>query len=167
MDTERPITGNLINAYYICHRKLWLFAHEISPSLENPYLEIGSLIGEETYKREKKEILFGNIKIDLIKKEGGNIIVAEIKKSSKGINAAKMQLLFYLYKLKEREIVAKGELLIPKERKKISIELDEAAEERLENDLINIKSILKSEDALVPEKIPFCKKCSYFEFCWS
>jgi len=162
MDTERPITGNLINAYYICHRKLWLFAHEISPSLENPYLEIGSLIGEETYKREKKEILFGNIKIDLIKKEGGNIIVAEIKKSSKGINAAKMQLLFYLYKLKEREIVAKGELLIPKERKKISIELDEAAEERLENDLINIKSILKSEVALVPEKIPFCKKMLIF-----
>ncbi len=43
-----------------------------------------------------------------------------------------MQLLFYLYKLKEREIEAKGELLIPKERKKISVELDKAAEEKIE-----------------------------------
>ena len=65
MNPDRSITGNLINAYYICQRKLWLFAHEINPSLENPYLEIGSLIGEETYKRDKKEILFGNIKIEI------------------------------------------------------------------------------------------------------
>lgn len=167
MNPERPITGNLINAYYICQRKLWLFAHEINPSSENPYLEIGSLIGEEAYGRDKKEILFGNIKIDLVKKEDGDTVVAEIKKSSKGINAARIQLLFYLYKLKEHEVIAKGELLIPKERKKISVELDEAAEKELEDDFVEIKLIMKLERAPIPKKIPFCKKCSYFEFCWS
>ena len=99
---ERKITGNLVNAYYICHRKLWLFAHEINPSTSNPYLEIGRLIGENSYEREKKEILMENIKIDLIKKESGNIVVAEVKKSSKGLKAAKMQLLFYLYKLRQK-----------------------------------------------------------------
>jgi len=163
---ERRITGNLVNAYYICQRKLWLFAHEINPALENPYLEIGSLIGEETYKKDKREILFGNIKIDLVKKESGNTVVAEIKKSSKGINAARMQLLFYLYKLKERGIDARGELLIPKERKKIDVELDKAAEEKLKDALVKIELIIKSELPPVPQKIPFCRKCAYFEFCW-
>ena len=163
---ERRITGNLVNAYYICQRKLWLFAHEINPALENPYLEIGSLIGEETYKKDKREILFGNIKIDLVKKESGNTVVAEIKKSSKGINAARMQLLFYLYKLKERGIDARGELLIPKERKKIDVELDKAAEEKLKDALVKIELIITSELPPVPQKIPFCRKCTYFEFCW-
>ena len=163
---ERRITGNLVNAYYICQRKLWLFAHEINPALENPYLEIGSLIGEETYKKDKREILFGNIKIDLVKKESGNTVVAEIKKSSKGINAARMQLLFYLYKLKERGIDARGELLIPKERKKIDVELDKATEEKLKDALVKIELIITSELPPVPQKIPFCRKCTYFEFCW-
>lgn len=86
-------------------------------------------ITEETYKRDKKEILFGNIKIDLIRKESGNMVVAETKKSPKGVNAARMQLLFYFYKLKELGVDARGELLIPKERKKIDVELDKAAEE--------------------------------------
>ncbi|MEA3313129.1 MAG: Dna2/Cas4 domain-containing protein, partial [Caldisericota bacterium] len=92
MNVNRSITGNLVNAYYICYRKLWFFAHEVNPHLDNFYLEIGTLIGEQSYKREKKEIQIGNMKIDLVKKEGGNIVIAEIKKSSKGVKAARMQL---------------------------------------------------------------------------
>ena len=164
--TERKITGNLVNAYFICPRKVWLFAHEISPSLENPYLEMGRLIGEETYKREKKEITIGNLKIDLIKKEDGNIVVAEIKKSSKGINAAKMQLLFYLYQLREKGIEAKGELLIPKERKKMPVELSEEKEEELRKAFVDIKKILKMGTPPAPKRIPFCRNCAYREFCW-
>jgi len=125
------------------------------------------LIGEETYKRDKKEILFGSIKIDLVKKESGNTVVAEIKKSSKGINAARMQLLFYLYRLKKRGIDAKGELLIPKEKKKIAVELDKATEEKLKDALVKIELIITSELPPVPQKIPFCRKCAYFEFCWA
>ena len=55
--TDKKITGNLINAYFICRRKLWLFSHEINPYSENPYLEIGSLIGEEFYKRGNISVL--------------------------------------------------------------------------------------------------------------
>ncbi len=164
---ERKITGNLVNAYFICHRKVWLFAHEINPSLDNPYLEIGTLIGEQSYKREKKEIQAGNMKIDLIKKENGNIVVAEIKKSSKGEKAATMQLLFYLYQLRQKGIEANGELLIPKERKKISVELTEENEKELKKAFADIKEILKMETPPPLKKISFCKNCAYSEFCWA
>ncbi len=62
------ITGTLINTYYICKRKLWLLAHEISPFQDDDFLEIGRIISEKSYRREIKEINIGNIKIDLMKK---------------------------------------------------------------------------------------------------
>ena len=167
MNSNYHITGNLINAYYICKRKLWLFAHKVNPSLDNPYLEIGTLIGEESYKREKKEISVGNIKIDLIKKEDGNVVVAEIKKSSKGETPARMQLLFYLYQLKKTGIEAKGELLIPKERKKIPVELTEDKGKELEKAFADIKEILKMDTPPLLRRIPFCRNCAYNEFCWA
>jgi len=165
--SEKNITGNLVNAFYICHRKVWLFAHEINPSTENAYLEIGSLIGEESYKKEKKEIHIGNMKIDLIKKAGNNVVVAEIKKSSKGEKAARMQLLFYLHKLKEKGIKANGELLIPKERKKVLVTLDGKVEKELLDGLKRIKEIISREKPPERVKSHFCKKCAYSEFCWS
>lgn len=164
---ERSITGNLVNAYFICHRKVWLFAHEISPSLENPYLELGKIIGEESYKRAKKEITAGNLKIDLIEKANGKTVIAEIKKSSRGKTAAKMQLLFYLYRLKQQGIEAKGELLIPKERKRIPVELTEEREKELEEAITEIESIMQMGTPPEPERIPFCRNCAYNEFCWT
>ena len=165
--TDKKITGNLINAYFICRRKLWLFAHEINPYSENPYLEIGSLIGEEFYKREKKEILTGNIKIDLIKKEDGNLVVAEIKKSSSGNNAAKMQLAFYLYQLMKKNVFAKGELLIPKEKKKIPLELTESLRSEIEKAIEEIKRIISQDVPPPAEKVRWCRHCAYNDFCWA
>jgi len=161
------ITGNLINAYYICRRKLWLFAHEINPYSENPCMEIGSLIGEESYKREKKEIQVGRMKIDLMKKEDGAIVVAEIKKSSSGKDAAKMQLLFYLYQLRNNGIEAKGELLIPREKKKIPVELTEELEKVLLEDMKQIREIITQDVPPEAKKIKFCRNCAYNDFCWA
>ncbi len=167
MNSNYRITGNLVNAYYICHRKLWLFAHEINPPRDNSYLEIGRLIGEESYKREKKEILIGNIKIDLIKKEGGNVVIAEVKKSSKGIKAAKMQLLFYLYQLKQKGVRAEGELLIPGERAKEKVILTDESEEELENAIAEIKSIIALSSPPQFQKNRFCNKCAFRDLCFA
>ncbi|MDP3013160.1 MAG: Dna2/Cas4 domain-containing protein [Candidatus Subteraquimicrobiales bacterium] len=43
-----------------------------------------------------------------------------------------MQLAFYLYRLKQAGIEAKGELLIPKEKKKIPVTLNSNTEKELE-----------------------------------
>jgi CRISPR-associated exonuclease Cas4 len=164
---EISITGNLVNAYYICHRKVWLFGHKISPTSHNTNLEIGKLIAEESYIRGKKEIQFGSVKLDLIKEENNTIIVSEIKKSSKGLKAAKMQLLYYLYQLKLKGIFANGRLLIPKEKKKLDISLTDKEEIELLDAISNIEKLIYNKLPPKLNKSSFCKKCAYFEFCWS
>jgi len=160
------VTGSLINAFYICPRKAWLMAHELGPEPDNVYIEMGGLLTEEAYKREKKEIIFENVKIDLIKKEKENIIVGEVKKSSKGQKAAIMQLAYYLYRLREYGVYAKGNLLIPKEKKKFTVELTDELIEKLKNAFFEIDQIINKEKPPFPEKISFCSNCAYREFCW-
>lgn len=166
MNGKHP-TGNLINAYFICRRKVWLYAHKLNPEQENPYLEIGKLIGQESYRRVKKEIVVGNMKFDIIEKDDGNIVVGEVKKSSAGEKSARMQLAFYLYRLKQMGIDAKGELLIPKEKKRIPVELDADIEKELQQAFSGIRDIISNEIPPQPEKNRFCGKCAYREFCWA
>jgi len=70
----KQITGTLIWYYYICPREVWLLSHELSPDQKDSFLEMGRLLQEDSYKREKKEITVGNMKIDLIKKANGETV---------------------------------------------------------------------------------------------
>ncbi len=161
------ITPTLIWYYYICPREVWLMAHELNPEQDNQLMEIGRLIHEATYKREKKEITMGGMKVDLIKRENGELIVGEIKKSSRFVQSAKMQLAYYLYNLKSIGIAARGELLIPKEKKKIGVELSEELEAELENAITEIEEIIAKETPPALVKTKYCGKCAYSDFCWS
>ena len=96
------ISGTLIWYYYICKREVWLLAHGIEADQDHELLEMGRIISENTYRRDKKEINIGNIKVDLIRREHGQLIVGEVKKSSRYEKAATMQLLFYLKTLKKQ-----------------------------------------------------------------
>ncbi|MGC8943949.1 MAG: CRISPR-associated protein Cas4 [Caldisericia bacterium] len=161
------ITGNLVNAYYICHHKLWLFFRELNPDPKSDLLELGKLISNGSYSREKKEILIENMKIDILKRDDDNILIGEIKKSSHGLKAAQMQLLFYLYNLKKRGLFFKGEILIPKEKKKFKIELTNELEEEIKKTLIEIEKIVLSEYPPKKIKTKFCTHCAFREFCWA
>jgi CRISPR-associated exonuclease Cas4 len=142
-------------------------SRQLTPWQENPFIEIGRLISEESYKREKKEIHIENIVIDLLKTEGENIVIGEVKKSSRFEKSAKMQLAYYLFRLKQLGIHATGELLFPKEKKKIIVELTEEIEDELISAQKKIKSIIQIEMPPPAQKIKFCSKCGYQEFCWS
>jgi CRISPR-associated exonuclease Cas4 len=161
------ITGNLVNAYFICKRKFWLYARQFNPDPETDLLLLGRIISEESYKRERKEILFDGVKIDLIRREGQDFIVCEIKKSSKGLKAAIMQLAFYFKKLAERGVVAKGEILIPKEKRRIPFELTEELEKELEHGLRDMQTIMINNIPPASVKTNFCKSCAFFEFCFA
>lgn len=163
---SRRVSGSLINAFYICSRKAWLTAHEFGPEPDNIYVEIGRLIAGESYKREKKEIIFENIKIDLVKRGNGDVLIGEVKKSSKGQKAAIMQLAYYLYCLKKYDISAKGELLIPKERRRIPVELTPNLEDELKQAFYQIKEIISQDSPPEPMKNRYCTNCAYREFCW-
>lgn len=141
-------------------------AHEINPEQDNPLIEIGKLIHDESYSREKKGFETPGMKIDLIKKEHEQIVVGEVKKSSKFLNSAMMQLAFYLYRLKELGIPSKGELLIPREKKRITVELSSELEVELKNAFSNIEKIVKDEKPPPPQRIRFCANCAYKDFCW-
>ncbi|MEO0295112.1 MAG: CRISPR-associated protein Cas4 [candidate division WOR-3 bacterium] len=161
------ITSTLIWYYFICKREVWLMGHEITPFQDDPFLEIGRILHSEVYKREKKEIETEGMKFDIIKLREGSIVIAEIKKSSKFLESAEMQLCFYLYNLKKIGIEAKGEIVIPKEKKKIEVELDRERVLKLEKAIVEIKEILKMEKPPEIRKVKFCKNCAYREFCFS
>jgi len=161
------VTGTLIWYYYICKREVWLMAHHIDSFQDNDFLEIGRLIHDESYRREKKEIQFENTKFDLVKNKDGELVIAEIKKSSHFAKAASMQLAFYLWRLEQKGIKATGEIRVPKEKKKKTITLTPELRAELEQSLAEIEAIMNLDKPQPLKKIKFCRNCSYNEFCWS
>ncbi|TWH47933.1 CRISPR-associated protein Cas4 [Sporomusa sp. KB1] len=160
------VGGTLIWYYYICPREAWLMGHHIVPDQENDNVSVGRYIGENSYRREKKEIVVGGSKIDVIHMEEGQMIIGEIKKSSKYRKSARMQLAFYLSELKERGINAHGELRFPKEKVREDVILDETTENELIQAQKEILRILYLDTPPFPKKISFCKNCAYAEYCW-
>ncbi|MCX7942665.1 MAG: CRISPR-associated protein Cas4 [Dictyoglomaceae bacterium] len=161
------INGTLIASYFICKRELWFMAHEIIPDQDNSLLELGRFIEEEFYKREDKGFIIGEMKIDIVRQGNENIIIGEIKKSSRSEISGIMQLSYYLIRLKEFGILAKGEILIPEERKKIPIELTKEIEEKIKKAIEDIQTIIMEPFPPKLEKIKYCTPCAYREFCWS
>lgn len=141
-------------------------AHELNPETENPFLELGRLVHEESYSRAEKEFTAPRMKIDILREREGELIVGEVKKSSKSIKSATMQLAYYLWRLKQMGLDAKGELLIPKERKRIPLELTEELQHELERAVEDIQEIIALETPPVPVHTRFCRNCAYYEFCW-
>lgn len=77
-------TGTHINYYFICHRKLWLFANSIQMEHTSDTVYEGKLIHEETYPQRStkyEEVQIGGAKIDFY--DAKNKIIHEIKKSPK------------------------------------------------------------------------------------
>ena len=165
MGELRDINGTLIWYYYICPREVWLIGHSIEADQESDFLLLGRHIHEIFYKRQKKEFMIDNtIKIDILPSKK---VIGEIKKSSKYLKSAKMQIAFYLYYLRQKGINIEGELLIPEERKREKVNLSEELKKEIEKSIIEIKKILKMNKPPPPKKIPYCKNCAYKEMCWS
>jgi len=157
------ITGIQVNYYFVCKRKLWLFSHNLNMENKNEAVQIGSILHNYFYKRQKKEIELPGIKIDFINKNFK--IINEIKKS-KAIELSHIwQLKYYIYYLKKKGINVKGELNYPLLKKKKKVELSNEDEIELEKILENIKLIIKSNIPSIEKKF-FCKKCSYYELCY-
>ncbi|MGH2457978.1 MAG: CRISPR-associated protein Cas4 [Chloroflexota bacterium] len=161
-----PLGGTLIWYYYVCPREVWLMAHRILPQEDNEFLALGRLLHESSYRRERHEILIDNtIRIDLHLAEG---VVAEVKKSSKSLDAARMQLAYYLYYLKnEKGIERAGLLLIPSEKRRVVVELTPELEAELRGVIREIRRIAARPKPPPLKRIPVCRNCAYAPICWS
>lgn len=164
---EFEVNGTLIWYYYICKRQVWLMAHALTPDQEDDNISQGRSIHEFSYPRDKKELNLGNVKIDLVRSEKGQLIIGEIKKSSRFITSATRQLQFYLWQIEQMGINARGELFIPEERQRIEVVLDESARLELKAAEKDINDIVSKASPPPTQKIKWCKSCAYAEFCWS
>ena len=162
---KRNITGMMFYYYFVCHRKLWYFTHELTFEDGNEDVAIGRLIDENSYSKNSKHIMIDNtINVDFIKEWK---ILHEIKKQKSIEEAAEWQVKYYLYFLKKRGImVEKGILVYPKLRERKEIFLLDKDIERIEHILKNIEKIIKNESPPELKKLKICKKCAYYEYCY-
>jgi CRISPR-associated exonuclease Cas4 len=160
---ELAYMGIQVNYYHVCKRKLWLFSHNFEMEQTSSLVDLGKLLHETSYLRTAKEIELGPIKIDFLARGPE---VHDIKRSRRLERAHIAQMLYYLYYLKRRGIVARGVLNYPLLRKRVKVELTEEKEREVEATLASIAQILSLPKPPPPKRKPYCKRCSYYELCW-
>jgi len=164
MINNPSITATQINYYFVCHRELWLFSHHINMEQNSELVELGKLLHESTYKREKKEIQIGPIKIDFIDNQG---VIHEIKKTPSVEKAHLWQVKYYIWYLKQLGIKnIKGEIDYPKLKKRTEVELEQNDDLQIRNILDGITKLIESEQVPPVINKSICKKCSYYELCY-
>lgn len=162
---DLKVNGTKVNYYLICQRKLWLFDKRISMENTSDKVLQGKVLHENSYESSKnKEVLIDNlISIDIV----DQLNIREVKSSDKMQDADRIQILYYLFILKTFGIEKKGIINYPKQRKREFFELNTENEKEVISALEGIKKVLLlTKPPPVIDK-PYCKKCAYFEFCYS
>ncbi len=163
-DRNEMFTGVEVSYYVVCKTKLWLFYHHIYMESGNENVKIGKEIHKNTYKNEKKEVDFLNIKLDFIRKDN-TLEVHEIKKSNKLEKAHIAQVLYYLSNFDSLGINAIGFLDYPETNRHKKIYLDDDGKNMI-NDILNGINKVVNNKMPLPEHKNYCKSCAYFDFCW-
>ncbi|EAD3105066.1 Dna2/Cas4 domain-containing protein, partial [Listeria monocytogenes] len=148
-----------------CKRKLWCFSKEIRMEHLDENVQLGKLLDESSYNREKGQVMIDEtVNIDFIKDWK---VLHEVKKSKAIEEAGIWQLKYYMYFLKQKGIIIeKGVVDYPKLRQRETIFLTTEDERKIEKILVDIEITTSS---LKPPTIidkPLCKKCAYYEYCY-
>ncbi|MCT6942538.1 MAG: CRISPR-associated protein Cas4 [Metasolibacillus sp.] len=157
------IGGLHMQYYLVCKRKLWLYSRQISFEKEHDRVIEGTILHESSYARKDKELSIGDAVIDVIDGE----FVQETKLSSKMQSVDEWQLLYYLYLLKQRGIEKRGKIAYTKEKKIIEVELTDEKEQEVKNKIAQIYKIIEADFAPKLKKLPYCKNCAYYDFCYA
>jgi len=159
------ITGTMFSYYYICQRKLWLFANHIQFESENENVQLGKILDQTSYSREAKHILIDEtIQVDFIQDWQ---ILHEVKKSTAMEEAAEWQVKYYLYYLEKKGVeIEKGILDYPKLKMRKEVILSDKDRKEIPSILLEINEISNSSipKPLTGNKI--CKKCAYYDYCF-
>lgn len=177
------ITWSLIWEFAHCKRQGWLYYYNIRTEHLDENVRIWKFLHELKYKEE--DIIRVNeysIKLDKLICKDWNYLIYEYKKSSKTLESALYQVLFYIYIFKlinnddviwvilfEEDNQENKDLdfdMIYK-RGKIYIKLTEKNENKLINLIEELKSTLLNKYPPVVNKSDKCKWCSFYLFCWS
>jgi len=163
------ITGTHFNYYFLCQRKLWLFANGIQMEHTSDLVYEGKLIHESSYpQRSEKytEIEIGGIKIDYY--DAKNKVIHEVKKSDKVEVAHEWQLKYYIYVLEQAGVDGvTGILEYPKLRKTDEVFLSQRDRDEIELIKSKILGVVESDTCPALVKLGICRNCSYYDFCFS
>jgi len=158
------ITGLMVQYYHVCRRELWFMSRGIDIDRETVNIQRGTHVDETSYRDARESFMIGNrIQLDVL--DSGDIM--EVKVSSALEKPARMQLLFYLWYLREvHDIEKDGVLAYPTERRRESVSLDEEATAAVEDTIAGILDVVGSDEPPPLEKKPYCDSCLYQDLCW-
>ena len=146
------VSGTHFNYFMVCQRKLWLLAHGITMEQESELVH--------------EEIAVDGIKVDYY--NAAKHEIHEIKKSDKLSNAALWQLKYYLYVFELHGVAdIKGILEFPRQRKTQTVTLTDDDRTAIKQMLGKIEELCTQEECPQPLYKALCKKCSYYEFCYT
>ncbi|BDY12737.1 CRISPR-associated protein Cas4 [Hydrogenimonas cancrithermarum] len=160
------ITGTTVQYYVTCKREAWLFAHRISADQNDENILMGRALAEIKEEKQLEDFAFSNLKFDKIGKERGHYVVTEYKKSFRNPEGAKMQLLFYMYLLKKNLKLRKIDGKVISGKKVLFVEGNEENMRMMEALLEEMSRFLDEPRPPKPEKIAFCAKCGYRNYCY-
>ncbi|MSN95803.1 Dna2/Cas4 domain-containing protein [Campylobacter sp. FMV-PI01] len=162
--SQENITGTLVNYYATCKREAWLYSRKIHARQDDENILMGKVLAD--LKENLHDFPYSNLKFDKIAKQKGHYIITEYKKTLKNENAAKMQLLFYIYTLKNSLNLKKIYGKIISGKKVIKVD-DDSENFKLMGELLNEMS--KFLSTKIPPKViksKFCKSCAYNDYCF-
>ena len=165
-DGAVPLTGTLFGYFGVCPREAWLMGHALEPFPDHELLALGRLLQETAYPRASKEVSLPGMRLDVLARGEGALVVAEVKRSSGQKEAHLLQVGYYLLRLKEMGLEARGELRYPEERRVEHVLLTPALEAKVRAAEEALRALLQSPTPPPPRRIPACSGCAYFEFCF-
>lgn len=132
-------------------------------------VEEGKIIDEHSYPQRAakwQQLELPGIKIDHFSPK--DKVIREVKKSNKKEKAHIAQVKYYMYRLRKHHIdVVKSILEYPKLRITEEVLWEDCDDEIVERWIEKVHSIINRESC--PDRINkrICKKCAYYEFCYS
>jgi CRISPR-associated exonuclease Cas4 len=174
------MNATLINYAHICRRKAWLHRHGLRMEQESEAVQLGRLVDERSYGRERKGLdLLATLpdgtqltgKVDWANLREG--VLHETKKGKACEEAHIWQVRFYLWLLRLCEVVGPdgqaftGVLNYPRLRRTEKVVLLETHERELAELVAELSKMLRQDQP--PPRIAqrtFCRKCAFEEMCF-
>ncbi|AMW33134.1 CRISPR-associated protein Cas4 [Fervidobacterium islandicum] len=160
---EILMQGTKVNYYFVCKRKLWFYSKGITMEKNDDSVLLGKLFHEEEkekYGTRADVEIDGVIKLDRLDAKR----VFELKSTKSMKEAAKYQLLYYIYVLKLKGIKRTGVLVLKNSRE--YVELTPEEEQKLVDVIQDIKRIVKASAPPKQKKTKKCDECAYYELCF-
>lgn len=158
--------GIKVNYWMVCRRKVWLYARGLRMESLSERVALGKVVHEQAYPElSRRELLIDDlIRIDLVETQN---TVLEVKYSHRLVEAARVQVAYYLMYLRwlgAGEFT--GELRFPKERRREDVRLTPELEAQVLQALKGIQEIERLPFPPQAEYTSLCRFCAYVELCW-